>query len=73
MSAMPAVFELPRTSARLFFIVIKNADNPPLKIEKVLTQQQAVSLVALPGAGKKYSLNDGWFIRFICGLRPAAF
>jgi len=55
-SAMPAMFELPRTKAALFFIVIKNADNPPLKVEKVVIQQQVVSLAAYLEKGKKYSL-----------------
>lgn len=56
LSASPAVFELPRTKAPLFFIVIKNGDNPPLKIENVLTQQQTFSLVAYLEQGNKYRL-----------------
>lgn len=58
-AAMPAVFELPRTKAPVFFIVIKNADNPSLKIEKVITQQQTISLIAYLEQGKKYSLLMG--------------
>jgi hypothetical protein len=59
MSDMPASFELPRTKAPVFFIVIRNADNPPLKIEKVFTQQQPVSLVTYLDKGKRYSLIFG--------------
>ena len=56
---MPAIFELHRSRAPVFFIVIKNADNPPLKIEKVFIQQQTISLVAYLEKGKKYSLIMG--------------
>jgi hypothetical protein len=59
MSALPAIFELPRTKTPLFFIVIKNADNPPLKIEKIFTQQQTLSLVTYLEQGKKYNLLLG--------------
>jgi hypothetical protein len=59
LSALPAVFELPRKNTGLFFIVIKNADNPPLKIEKVLTLQQPFSLVAYLEQGKRYELLLG--------------
>ncbi|MEO5891355.1 MAG: hypothetical protein ABIQ31_13970 [Ferruginibacter sp.] len=60
LSALPATFELPRTKTALFFIVIKNADNPPLKVDKVYTQQQTVSLITYLEQGKKYDLlmND---------------
>ncbi|MEP7110371.1 MAG: hypothetical protein ABI760_20415 [Ferruginibacter sp.] len=59
MSALPAIFELPRTKTGLFFIVIKNADNPPLKIEKVFIQQQVVSLLSYLEQGEKYDLRFG--------------
>lgn len=59
MSALPAIFELPRIKAPVFFIVIKNADNPPLKIEKVFTQQQSISLVTYLEQDKKYALVLG--------------
>lgn len=59
LSAMPAIFEVPRTKTSSFFIIIKNADNPPLKIEKVSTQQQPVSLVTYLQKGEKYNLVLG--------------
>ncbi|MCW3111527.1 MAG: hypothetical protein JWQ09_6033 [Segetibacter sp.] len=59
MSALPAIFELPRTKALLFFIVINNGDNPPLKIEKVILQQQPVSLIAYLEENKNYNLVFG--------------
>jgi hypothetical protein len=39
--------------------VIKHAENPPLKIEKVITQQQISSLVTYLEKGKKYDLLLG--------------
>ena len=59
LSALPPIFELPRNNIGLFFILIKNADNPPLKIEKVITQQQPFSLVAYLEQGKRYELLLG--------------
>ncbi|MBC7886555.1 MAG: hypothetical protein H7Z13_01600 [Ferruginibacter sp.] len=58
-SGLPAIFELPRTKSAMFFVVIKNADNPPLKIEKIVTQQQTISLVTFLEQGKKYELLLG--------------
>jgi hypothetical protein len=58
-SGLPALFELPRTNNTVFFIVIKNSDNPPLKIEKVSTQQQIISIVTYLEKGKKYDLLFG--------------
>jgi hypothetical protein len=58
-SGLPAVFELPRLNDTIFFIAIKNADNPPLKVEKIITQQQVFSIVTYLEKGKKYDLLLG--------------
>ncbi|MEO7766789.1 MAG: hypothetical protein ABIS01_05155, partial [Ferruginibacter sp.] len=58
-SALPANFEMPRTKASRIFIEIKNADNPPLKIERIRLKQLSVSLVAYLEQGKKYNLVFG--------------
>ena len=59
LSAATAAFELPRVKTKTFFIVIKNADNPPLKIEKVFTRQQTISMITYLERNKKYLLRFG--------------
>ena len=59
MSALPAIFEIPKTNVAHFFIVIKNADNPPLKIEKIALQQKPVLLIAYLEQGRTYGLVFG--------------
>lgn len=56
---MPAGFELPRTNIAEFFIVINNADNPPLKIEQVITQHQTATPITYLGQGEEYNLLLG--------------
>lgn len=58
-SSSPPTVELPRIKAEVFFILIKNADNPPLIIDRVHTQQQAMSLVAYLEKDKQYVLRFG--------------
>ena len=52
-------FDLSRIKAKLFLIKIKNGDNPPLIIEKIITQQQTFSLITYLDSDKKYSLFFG--------------
>lgn len=59
LSALPLTFGLPKTSAEVFFIVIKNGDNPPLTIDRVETMQQTCNLVTYLEKGKKYDLVFG--------------
>ena len=57
--AVTIVYYLSKTNAPLFYIVIKNGDNPPLKVENIRTELQTVSLVAYLEKGKKYNLAFG--------------
>ncbi len=59
MPATTVVYYLSKTKTPIFFIVIKNGDNPPLKIENIRTELQMVSLVAYLDKGKKYKLVFG--------------
>ena len=59
LSAAAAAFELPRMKTKTFFLVIKNGDNPPLKIENVFTRQQTISMITYLERNKKYQLRFG--------------
>jgi len=59
MPATTAVYYLLKTKTSLFYIVIKNGDSPPLKIENISTELQTVALVAYLDKGKKYKLVFG--------------
>jgi hypothetical protein len=56
---LPAAFELPRTKTALCYIIINNADNPPLKVDTVLTEQHPVSLITYLDKGTQYQLLLG--------------
>ena len=57
--AMPAIFELHRSRAPLFFIVIKNADKPSVKNRKGNYQTANNFAGCLPGAGQKIFTYNG--------------
>lgn len=52
-------FYLTRTKAPSFYIIIKNGDSPPLKIESIRTTLQNVALVSYLEKGKGYRLLLG--------------
>jgi len=52
-------FYLTRTKAPSFYIIIKNGDSPPLKIESIRTTLQNVTLVSYLEKGKGYRLLLG--------------
>ncbi len=52
-------FYLTRTKAPSFYIIIKNGDSPPLKIESIRTTLQNVALVSYLEKGKGYKLLLG--------------
>ena len=59
LSGTNTVFYLTRTKAALFYIIIKNGDSPPLKIDSVHTGLQQVTLVSYLEKGKRYKLLLG--------------
>jgi len=58
-SGTTSVFYLTRTKTALFYIIIKNGDSPPLKIESIRTSLQDAALVSYLEKGKKYKLLLG--------------
>jgi len=52
----PNIFEIPRQKSKVFYLVINNEDNPPLKLKNVFTQQLLYELVAFLEKNKQYKL-----------------
>jgi hypothetical protein len=58
-SGTTCLFYLTRTKAPLFYILIKNGDSPPLKIDTIRTALKNIALVSYLEKDKKYKLLLG--------------